>query len=45
MPSGNRHYALSESEVKESYRVIPPQDAGLEKFAAHGSLDDEPHGH
>lgn len=36
---------LTEAGVKESYRIIPPQDAGLEQFAVHGALDDEPHQH
>ncbi|WP_299962576.1 DUF6505 family protein [uncultured Roseobacter sp.] len=33
---------LTEAGVKESYRVIAPQEAGIEQFAIHGSLDDEP---
>lgn len=36
---------LTEAGVKESYRMIEPQDAGIEQFAIHGSLDDEPHQH
>ncbi|WP_299405551.1 DUF6505 family protein [uncultured Roseobacter sp.] len=36
---------LTDAGVKESYRVIEPQDAGIEQFAIHGSLDDEPHQH
>lgn len=37
---------LTEAGVKESYRMIEPQDAGIEQFAIHGSLDDdEPHHH
>jgi hypothetical protein len=36
---------LTASGVKESYRMIEPQDAGIEQFAIHGSLDDEPHHH
>ncbi len=36
---------LTDAGVKESYRIIPPQDAGLDQFAIHGSLDDEPHNH
>ncbi|TMM51075.1 DUF6505 family protein [Sulfitobacter sabulilitoris] len=36
---------LTDAGVRESYRVIEPQDAGLEQFAIHGSLDDEPHQH
>ena len=35
---------LTEAGVKESYRVIAPQDADLTQFAVHGSLD-EPHQH
>jgi len=35
---------LTEAGVKESYRVIEPQDADLNQFAVHGSLD-EPHQH
>ena len=35
---------LTEAGVKESYRVIEAQDAGLDQFAIHGSLD-EPHQH
>ncbi len=37
--------ALTEAGVKESYRVIEPQEAGIEQFAVHGSLDEEPHQH
>ncbi|GFE49746.1 hypothetical protein So717_14990 [Roseobacter cerasinus] len=36
---------LTDAGVKESYRVIEPQEAGLEQFAVHGSLDGEPHQH
>ncbi|WP_108483229.1 DUF6505 family protein [Oceaniglobus ichthyenteri] len=36
---------LTEAGVREGYRMIEPQDAGLEQFAIHGSLDDEPHSH
>lgn len=36
---------LTEAGVKESYRVIEAQDADLNQFAVHGSLDDEPHHH
>jgi len=32
---------LTEAGVKESYRIVEPQDAGIEQFAIHGSLDDE----
>ncbi|WP_300441339.1 DUF6505 family protein [uncultured Mameliella sp.] len=31
---------LSESGVREAYRVIEAQAAGLEQFAIHGSLDE-----
>ena len=30
---------LGEAGVHESHRVIAPQDAGLDQFAIHGSLD------
>ena len=36
---------LTESGVKESFRMIESQDAGLDQFAIHGSLDEEDHGH
>ena len=36
---------LTEAGVRESYGMIEPQSAGLEQFAVHGSLDDEPHQH
>ncbi|WP_187428882.1 hypothetical protein ROLI_016630 [Roseobacter fucihabitans] len=36
---------LTPAGVKESYRMIEPQDAGIEQFAIHGSLDEEPHQH
>lgn len=36
---------LTDAGVRESYRMIPPQDAGLDQFAIHGSLDDDPHQH
>jgi hypothetical protein len=35
---------LTEAGVREAYRVIEPQDADLNQFAVHGSLD-EPHSH
>ncbi|KQI73689.1 hypothetical protein AN191_02105 [Loktanella sp. 5RATIMAR09] len=35
---------LTDAGVRESYRVIAPQDADLTQFAVHGSLD-EPHTH
>jgi len=31
---------LSEAGVREAFRVIVPQDAGLDQFAIHGSLDE-----
>lgn len=31
---------LTDAGVRESYRVIEAQDAGLEQFAIHGSLDE-----
>lgn len=31
---------LTDAGVREAYRVIQPQDAGLEQFAIHGSLDE-----
>lgn len=31
---------LTETGVKEGFRIIEPQDAGLEQFAIHGSLDE-----
>lgn len=31
---------LSDAGVRETYRAIPPQDAGLDQFAIHGSLDE-----
>jgi SNF2 family DNA or RNA helicase len=31
---------LTEAGVRETYRVIEAQDAGLEQFAIHGSLDE-----
>jgi hypothetical protein len=36
---------LTDAGVKESYRMVAPQSAGLDQFAIHGSLDDEPHQH
>ncbi|UWR24341.1 DUF6505 family protein [Sulfitobacter sp. S190] len=36
---------LSDAGVREAYRTIQPQDAGIDQFAVHGSLDDEPHHH
>ena len=31
---------LAEGGVREAYRVIQPDAAGLDQFAIHGSLDD-----
>ena len=31
---------LTDAGVREVFRVIEPQDAGLEQFAIHGSLDE-----
>lgn len=31
---------LTESGVKESYRIIEPREADLDQFAIHGSLDE-----
>jgi hypothetical protein len=36
---------LTDAGVKESFRMIEPRDAGLDQFAVHGSLDEEPHSH
>jgi hypothetical protein len=36
---------LTEAGVKESFRIVEARDAGLDQFAIHGSLDDEPHSH
>jgi hypothetical protein len=36
---------LTDAGVKESFRMIEPRDAGLDQFAIHGSLDEEPHSH
>ncbi|MDA8586007.1 DUF6505 family protein [Rhodobacteraceae bacterium] len=35
---------LTKAGVKEGFRTIEPQDAGLDQLAVHGSLD-EPHQH
>ena len=32
---------LGEAGVHESYRITAAQDAGLDQFAIHGSLDDD----
>lgn len=31
---------LTDAGVREAYRVIQPQEAGLDQFAVHGSLDE-----
>ncbi|MDU8929351.1 DUF6505 family protein [Alisedimentitalea sp. MJ-SS2] len=31
---------LTEAGVREAYRIIEPQDAGLDQFAVHGELDE-----
>lgn len=31
---------LTDAGVREAYRVIEPQDAGLDQFAIHGALDE-----
>jgi hypothetical protein len=31
---------LTDAGVRETFRVIAPQEAGLDQFAIHGSLDD-----
>lgn len=36
---------ITDAGIKESYGMIEPQSAGLDQFAVHGSLDDDPHGH
>ena len=36
---------LTDAGVNEAFRVIEARDAGLEQFAIHGSLDEEPHQH
>lgn len=36
---------LTQAGVKESYRMVAPQSAGLDQFAIHASLDDEDHHH
>ena len=36
---------LTEAGVREGYGMIEPQSAGIEQFAVHGALDDEPHQH
>lgn len=37
--------SLEAEGIREKFRVIPPQDAPLEAFAVHATLDDEPHEH
>ncbi len=34
---------LTDAGVRESFRVIEAQEADLQQFAIHGSLDDDPH--
>lgn len=36
---------LTDAGIKEGYRMIEAQAAGLDQFAIHGSVDDEPHRH
>lgn len=36
---------LTPAGVKEAYRVIEAQEADINQFAVHGSLDEEPHHH
>ena len=36
---------LTDAGVREGFRIIEPREAGLDQFAIHGSLDDEPHQH
>jgi hypothetical protein len=36
---------LTDSGVRESYSYIQPQEAGIDQFAVHGSLDEEGDGH
>ncbi len=36
---------LTEAGVSETFRIIESQEASLDQFAIHGSLDDEPHSH
>ena len=36
---------LTDSGVRESFRMIEPRDAGLDQFAIHGSLDEAPEDH
>ena len=36
---------LTDAGVKEGYRMIEPREAGIDQFAVHGSLDEEPHHH
>lgn len=37
--------ALTDNGVRESFRAIPPQDAGLEQFAIHVTDDDAAQSH
>ncbi|MFK7877974.1 MAG: DUF6505 family protein [Paracoccaceae bacterium] len=36
---------LTSAGVKETFRTLEPRDAGLDQFAIHGSLDEDPHHH
>ena len=36
---------LGPAGVREQYRFIEANDADLDQFAIHGSLDEEPHAH
>lgn len=36
---------LTEAGVREGFSKIEQREAGLDQFAIHGSLDDEPHQH
>ena len=36
---------LTDNGVRESFRAIPPQDAGLDQFAIHVTDDDNGHDH
>ncbi|KIN70171.1 hypothetical protein Z946_25 [Sulfitobacter noctilucicola] len=36
---------LTDAGVKEGFRSIEKRDAGLDQFAIHGSLDEDPHHH
>ena len=36
---------LTPAGVREAFRVIEARDAGLDQFAVHGSVDEDPHSH